>query len=495
MSSEPAAEQRLHPLSFLFSLLMQLRQFALPLVVLLFTGRRSDTDLYALVGVVFLAGYSIAQYFTYRYRIEADAIVVRSGVFQRSLRHIPFARIQNVSLHQNVLHRLFKVAEVRLESAGSAKPEAQMRVLRLRDAQALEGQIRAGGPVAPAAAAVAGQAPAPAGERLLLALPLAEVLRHGLVNNRGMLIVGAAFATLTQAGDNLVGKFFGALGSWLSGHAGALHLSVLAIAGAALLLLVAVLVGLRVLGVVWSLLQFHGFRLTEGDGRLSVERGLLTRVRSSLPRHRIQAWSLHEGILHRWLGRRSLRVDSAVVEAGHGDKRALKDLAPIATPEKIDELVLGLLPARSAAPAWPLPGWQPLHPRAWLRRLLAPTLLLVPVALALAAWRSPQALWALALLAPLAWLARNWARHSAWVVGDGMVAARSGWLDRHWRFAETRKLQALELRQSPLDRRFGMATLHFDTAGAGSMDPALAIRYLPEATARRLFDELSAVLR
>jgi putative membrane protein len=78
--------------------------------------------------------------------------VVRSGVFQRSLRHIPFARIQNVSLHQNLLHRLFRVAEVRLESAGSAKPEAQMRVLRLADAHALEEQVR-------------GRAAAPVGRR------------------------------------------------------------------------------------------------------------------------------------------------------------------------------------------------------------------------------------------------------------------------------------------------------------------------------------------
>jgi putative membrane protein len=55
-------------------------------------------------------------------------------------------------------------------------------------------------------------------------------------------------------------------------------------------------------------------------------------------------------------------------------------------------------------------------------------------------------------------------------------------------------LQALELRQSPFDRRLGMATLHFDTAGADGNEPALAIPYLPVETARRLYDELSAVM-
>src|SRR5688572_1467395 len=137
-----AVERRLHPLSFLFTLISQLKQFAIPLLVLLFTGRKNSNDLWGLVGVGVLALVSVGQYFTYRYRLDADGVVIRSGLLQRSLRHIPFARIQNVSLHQTLLHRLFGVAEVRLESAGSAKPEGQMRVLRLADAHDLERQIR-----------------------------------------------------------------------------------------------------------------------------------------------------------------------------------------------------------------------------------------------------------------------------------------------------------------------------------------------------------------
>jgi putative membrane protein len=498
MSSEPtveAPERRLHPLSFLFTLLVQLRQFVFPLVAAFFfgRGRGGPGDEYALVGVGMLTLLSVAQYFTYRYRIERDAIVVRSGVFQRSLRHIPFARIQNVSLHQNPLHRLFRVAEVRLESAGAAKPEAQMRVLRLSDAHALEEQIRAGAHAAPSAD---GAAPAPAAPaRLLLALDTPEVLRLGVISNRGMLIVAAGFAALAQLGDNVMQKLFRTIGGWVWGHASSFRLSWLATAAAALLLLLLLLAGLRLLSIVWALLKFHGFRLSEMAGRLSVERGLLTRVRSSLPRHRIQSWTLEEGVLHRWFGRRSLRVDSAVLESGGAEKSPIKDLAPLATPQRIDELVRELLAARGpGAATWPPRQWQPLHAHAWRREFWVPALLLGMAALAGAAWRTPWALLALALLPVLYWNARLWAKHSAWAVADGLVAFRSGWLGKHWRFAETRKLQALELRQSPFDRRWGMATLHFDTAGAGAMEPALAIRYLPVDTARALFDQLSAAL-
>src|SRR5690606_24661994 len=101
-----------------------------------------------LLGVAVLAAASVWQYFTYRYRVESDRLVVREGVLERQVRQVPFARIHNVALHQTLLHRLFNVAQVRLESAGGTRPEAEMRVLRMDEALALERLIRTRGAVA-----------------------------------------------------------------------------------------------------------------------------------------------------------------------------------------------------------------------------------------------------------------------------------------------------------------------------------------------------------
>src|SRR5690606_12628374 len=135
---EPGAERRLHPLSWLFVLLAPLRQFIVPSVALLFFDQRDPDAPGLLIGVGGLVLASVCRYFTSHYRIEDDSIVIRSGLLPRQLRQVPFARIHNVALHQTLLHRMFDVAEVRLESAGGDKPEAQMRVLRLSDAMALE---------------------------------------------------------------------------------------------------------------------------------------------------------------------------------------------------------------------------------------------------------------------------------------------------------------------------------------------------------------------
>src|SRR4249919_3710944 len=143
VTAEAAApERRLHPWSWLFVLLQQLKQFILPLLALLVFGQGDRNELWPMIGVGVLALVSVWRYFTYRYHIDADRLVIRSGVLHRSLRVIPFARIHNVAVHESLLHRMFGVAEVRLESAGGQKPEAQMRVLTLVDALALEAMVR-----------------------------------------------------------------------------------------------------------------------------------------------------------------------------------------------------------------------------------------------------------------------------------------------------------------------------------------------------------------
>jgi putative membrane protein len=316
-------------------------------------------------------------------------------------------------------------------------------------------------------------------------LPATEVLRLGLVSNRGLIVIGGGFAALSQFNSRLLSNLFEGWGQALFGWAGQHHFGIAqyALAGASLLL--AFVLQLRLFSVALALLQYFGFRLDEHGRRLTVERGLLTRLRTSTSRRRIQAWTLREGLLHRWLKRRSLQVDTAVAE-DHGQQRALRELAPIATPDACDALVRHLLPY---AP-WPPREWQPLHPQAWLR-LCLPGALLALLAGAVLAWRFGA--WGLLALLWLPWtvfVARHHARRAGYACDSMLVALREGWWSRHWRFAELDKLQALQLTQSPLDRGFGMATLWLDTAGAGALSPSLRLRYLPEASARALQAQL-----
>lgn len=483
-------EHRLHPLSWLFVLLAQLKQFILPLLVLLFAGRGDRNDLWGLIAVGVLVLASLAEYFTYRYLLRSDGIRIRSGWLHRSLREIPFARIHNVNLHQSLLHRLFGVAEVRLESAGGVKPEAQMRVLRLDQALALEALVRRRGIAAATEdEGEAEQAPP------LLTLSTGELVRLGLISNRGMLVVAAAFGALAQAGNDIFatvverwGKLlFGRVSAFMGQHA---HDGTLGIGLAAVSLVVVALVLVRLLSVLLAILQFHGFILREDDGRLSVERGLLARSRSSARRRRIQAWSLREGVLHRWFHRRSLRVDTAAGQRGGQEQHTLKDIALIATPGHCDALIEHLLPEAG----WGALDWQPLHRGAWLR-IAMPGLLFVLIATGALCWRFGGIGLLGLLLAPLQlWRAHRVAAACGYADNGKLVAWRNGWLSKTWNFAECDKVQALRLSQSPIDRRLGMASLLLDTAGASPFGAPLHLHHLPLAAAQALSARLGAQL-
>ncbi len=487
---QDGAEHRLHPLSWLFVLMAQLKQFIFPLIALLFFGRGDRYLLWSLVAVAAMVLTSLAEYLTYRYRLKSDGLIVRSGWLHRSVREIPFARIHNVSLHQSLLHRLVGVAEVRLEAAGGMKPEAQMRVLKMDQALALEALVRRGG----SAPAAENDGHAAEEATPLLTLSTGELVRLGLISNRGLVLVAAAFGALAQSGDDIFGVLidrwgkvaFGWVSDWVGHH---VHDSLLVMSLAITSMVLIALLLVRLLSVLLAIVQYHGFLLREDDDRIRVERGLLARSRSSAKRRRIQAWSLREGLLHRWFKRRSLRVDTAVSQQGK-QQHALKELAPIATPQRCEQLILHFLPDAG----WGELDWQPLHPRAWMRIAL-PSLLLLATASGLLYWHFGWIGLCAWLAAPvLLWRAHRMAACSGHACNGRLVAWRRGWLDKRWNFAEIGKLQALRLSQSPIDRRLGMANLLLDTAGASPLGPPLHLRYLPLAQARELSARLAVQL-
>ena len=136
------SEQRLHLSTLLFDLARHVKQFAVPAVLVLFGasqstggpggmfGRLPDRwELWLLVLFVPATVFSIVRYLTFRLRYDDRELVIRTGLVFRNERHIPFSRIQNVDASQNVFHRLFDVAEVRVETGGGKEEEAKLSVL------------------------------------------------------------------------------------------------------------------------------------------------------------------------------------------------------------------------------------------------------------------------------------------------------------------------------------------------------------------------------
>ncbi len=80
--------------------------------------------------------------------------------------------------------------------------------------------------------------------------------------------------------------------------------------------------------------------------------------------------------------------------------------------------------------------------------------------------------------------ARQYVRNLGWARTDHAVYFRTGWLWKSITIVPVPKIQAVELQESPFDRRWRMATVAVDTAGAGAH--RIDVPYLPREVAERL---------
>jgi putative membrane protein len=116
---------------------------ALPLILLFLVGKGfSDgkgktiligISVFAVLGMI----YSIINYFRYYFYINDDELIIESGVFKRSKLNVPFDRIQTINFEQNIIHRIFNVVRLKIDTAGSAKAEFEFHAISNEKAESL----------------------------------------------------------------------------------------------------------------------------------------------------------------------------------------------------------------------------------------------------------------------------------------------------------------------------------------------------------------------
>jgi putative membrane protein len=513
------SEQRLHPISILFAFAGSLKAFAVPGLLVLVAGRSSsggaeggfgglpaNWEVWMMLFLIPAALIAVARHMSFRVRYESTELVIRSGLVFRNVRHIPYSRIQNLEAVRNVFHRAFGVVEVRVENASGKGTEATISVLPLEAfdemrRRVMEGRVRtlADGPGerTGAEASLAGTAPA-AAEQTLVHLRLGDLLLFGFIENRGLIVIGALYGLLWEYGplSRLWSHLFDqtAYGSGflrdtaqraLNGQLPPVRQVAIVLAG-----LAGFLVVVRLVSMGWAAVRLYDFSLTRAGDDLRTQFGLLTRVSTTIPVRRIQTMTFRDSPLHRLLRRVGVRAETAGGQPGTPggvvDREWLAPLVRVADLRSVTHVIVPELDLETIA-------WQPVHPRAF-HRALRPALL---IGIGLPAICVPLAGWWAVALAPLTagWFVFAARKHVAalgWAATDDAILFRRGWLWRVVTVARLTKVQAVARRESPFDRRWSMARVRVDTAGASERSVRVDIPYLPADVAVGLQQRLAA---
>ncbi len=131
--SSPTRQAPIAILLIIFNVIKSLIRTWWPfLLILFFRGDFLDPAqgkiITALV-TVFIIFFSIWQYFRFTFFINSGKLHVQHGIWKRVKLDIPFDRIQSISFEQNIIHQLFKVVKIKVDTAGSSGEEFEFSAL------------------------------------------------------------------------------------------------------------------------------------------------------------------------------------------------------------------------------------------------------------------------------------------------------------------------------------------------------------------------------
>ncbi|HEX6938125.1 MAG TPA: PH domain-containing protein [Longimicrobiales bacterium] len=477
-AADAAAPRRLHPFTLVSETIRIARAFVIPAIAGALGAAADGVGRTVAVGLGILAVpalvAAIAKYAGSRYRLAGDELILDSGVLHRRRRVIPLARIQNVDVRQKPVERIFRVAELRIETAGGRKTEGVLSVLGRDAAHALRTELLQR---RDRAAAADGAAPP---RETLVRLSTADVVIAGATANE-IGLVAAALGGAIQFLEDAVARAIPRIDpATLIPAAPALAVVLLALAAVAVLLLAGWL-----LSVAGSVLGYHGFTLERIGGELHKRYGLLARREGSVPLRRVQAVRIEESPLRRPFGLAAVRIETA--GAAPARRRATAEaFVPLVRRRTATALVARIFDGFDAGAV----RLRPVHPRARRRIFLRHAAPIAIVAAGLALLVHPAWLALLLLLGP----AHLWAGHAyrarGFAIEQDYVVARDGVLNRTTWIIPVAKIQTLHVVATPLQRRHGLATLVVDTASGGRRGVA-TIADLARGDAASFLEELA----
>lgn len=438
----PSLHGRLHPSVIA---LWTVQSFA-PLIALWIAS--SSERALAAVGLAGALAWSWVRWTRYRWRIEANQLVIERGLVQRSRRVIPVERIQAVQAERKIRHRIFGVVGLRIETVGGDESEGQLDALRPQTAVAVQRALLR----SPAAAQAPSAVPADA---MLVRCEPRMLLIAGLTGGR----VGVVAAILAFGQEFLGERVTDAA---LEAPA---RFGVTAI-------VIALLIGAVIafgLSVVVTMLTYWDFTVTRTDELLRLHRGLLAERRDTVPLARVQSLTVEENLVRRAFGLAAVKM--VVAGRAGADEALTSTLLPIASRADAFALVGTVLDVGNLDAI----TLRPMPRGARTRRLLRAAL--VVAALTVVGWLLAPGPWRVlgltgAVLAVPAALAAY--RALGWHADARVVLARSGWLLRRTTVTPAQAPQSVRVSMSPFQRRRRLATMHVEIARSrGARDPRL----------------------
>lgn len=327
-------KRRLHPAAIVLSIFKNLKDLVFPLIILFFIGN-SDTN--GLLVIIKLAGLSaillgivirgILAWYRFTYSIENGVLLIESGVFIRKKRYIPSERIQTIDVKAGLIHRLFHLVALQIETAsGGSEAEAELSTISVQEAEEIKRLLTEKKVRHP-------DVSLDENNKIITTISQQELFVHASTSGGIGVILSAIVAFISQFDElipyeSLYHKFEATF------QINVMFFIILGMIGLILAWL---------LSFIATLLKYGKFTLERQETDLIISAGLLEKRQLMIPLSKIQAIRIAENPVRQLFGFATVYIESAGSSSG-SDTNFSTVLLPIVKLRKMDDFLLKFVP-------------------------------------------------------------------------------------------------------------------------------------------------------
>ncbi len=488
--AEQIFEKRLHPFTLLYRLVVALPNAALPIVFVLYSG---NTGEWAYIFISLFLGFFILpgillNYFYFDYTITEQEVVIRSGILSKKERHIKIDRIQNITITQNFLHKLMRIAKVQLETAGDATTEGNLDSVSIADSERIREIIR--NHQHEKSATIINEDGEKVVEELeeeeenvIFSMSLWDTIKYGAVRFRPIVLVASAwiFSMVSQFNPNWTEELEVILESGYKEYIKQLDvfmLVVYAIAGVLLVLFLS-----WIIDILLTVNTYHKFILVSERGKLLTSQGLFSSQKGAIPLKKLQMMVIKSNPITRKLNFYRLDLQTAGFGGGDGTKAKSETAIPFAKFSQVKDII-------NKIRAVELPEvFTKVSPKSIRRAVVKYLVFSIPVGFAL--YFTFESFWILLILIPIIGFAAYIRyQYRGYHVENNQIIVKQGFWFQKISIIPIEKIQTLHKKSSYFQRRLGLATVEIDTAATVYGNDASIID-IDNDIATEIFDELN----
>ncbi|WP_245832931.1 PH domain-containing protein [Oceanobacillus timonensis] len=292
--------KRLHPAAILFDILQSLKQSILGLLPIAIVVISNGASFYLVIGIAIIIALiilsSVLSWFRFTYQLEEDQIRINRGIIVRKNRTISKHRIQSIDLSQNVIHRIFGLTKVAIETAGNdPSTDAALSAVKMEDGRMLHDALKYNKD--------ASETGSPGVSEEVENEPDESSLPKRTITLQALFITGSTSASF----GILIGIFFAAFSQVEALIPDQFYDETVRLAlslGLQMIIIFAILVVLFLwfLSILYTVVKDWKFTITRYEKELFITRGLLEKKQTTIPLKRIQAVGIKETPIHQLLG-------------------------------------------------------------------------------------------------------------------------------------------------------------------------------------------------